>query len=66
MVVLKEVRTRYAPSPTGFLHFGGARTALFNYLLAKKLGGRFIVRIEDTDFSRNVGGSEAEQIRNLK
>lgn len=42
-------RTRFAPSPTGFLHLGGLRTALFNYLLAKKTGGQFILRIEDTD-----------------
>lgn len=42
-------RTRYAPSPTGFLHLGGLRTALYNYLLARKLGGQFLLRIEDTD-----------------
>ena len=47
------VRTRFAPSPTGSLHIGGARTALYNYLLAKKLGGQFILRIEDTDTERN-------------
>ncbi|MGX2982846.1 glutamate--tRNA ligase [Helicobacter sp. 23-1045] len=45
--------TRFAPSPTGFLHIGGLRTALFNYLYAKKNGGKFLLRIEDTDFSRN-------------
>ena len=44
-----SVRVRYAPSPTGHLHIGNARTALFNYLFAKKNGGSFIVRIEDTD-----------------
>ena len=43
------VRVRYAPSPTGFMHLGGLRTALYNYLLAKKENGRFILRIEDTD-----------------
>ena len=43
------VRVRYAPSPTGFMHIGGLRTALFNYLYAKKHAGAFIVRIEDTD-----------------
>lgn len=43
------VRVRYAPSPTGYLHLGGLRTALFNYLFAKSTGGKFILRIEDTD-----------------
>lgn len=47
--VAKSVRVRYAPSPTGFLHLGGLRTALFNYLFAKRVGGEFILRIEDTD-----------------
>lgn len=46
-------RTRFAPSPTGYLHIGGARTALFNWLLAKKTGGQFLLRIEDTDEDRN-------------
>lgn len=46
---IPPARTRFAPSPTGFLHLGGLRTALFNYLLAKKTGGQFILRIEDTD-----------------
>ena len=49
----KIIRTRFAPSPTGELHIGGARTALFSYLLAKKNNGQFILRIEDTDFRRN-------------
>ncbi len=48
------IRTRFAPSPTGYLHVGGLRTALFNYLLARKEGGRFILRIEDTDQKRRV------------
>jgi glutamyl-tRNA synthetase len=48
------VRTRFAPSPTGFLHVGTARTALFNYLFARRHGGRFLLRIEDTDVERNV------------
>lgn len=48
-----KVITRFAPSPTGFLHLGGARTALFNFLLAKHLGGAFILRIDDTDLSRS-------------
>jgi len=48
------VRTRFAPSPTGYLHIGGVRTALFNYLFAKRHGGQFILRIDDTDQQRNV------------
>jgi len=48
------VRTRFAPSPTGFLHIGGVRTALFNWLFARRHGGRFILRIDDTDLQRNV------------
>ena len=51
--ISNEVRTRFAPSPTGFLHIGGARTALFNYLFAKKNNGFFILRIEDTDIERS-------------
>lgn len=51
------VRTRFAPSPTGFLHIGGARTALYNYLYAKKNGGSFILRVEDTDAERNTESS---------
>ena len=47
------VRTRFAPSPTGYLHIGGVRTALFNWLLAKQAGGQFILRIDDTDAERN-------------
>lgn len=61
-----EVRVRYAPSPTGHLHIGGARTALFNYLFARHHGGKFIVRIEDTDIERNVEGGELSQLDNLK
>ena len=49
----KNVRVRFAPSPTGYLHVGGARTALFNWLFARRFGGRFILRIEDTDFARS-------------
>src|SRR5713101_3603863 len=48
------VRTRFAPSPTGFLHIGGVRTALFNWLFARHHGGQFILRIDDTDQERNV------------
>lgn len=51
------VRTRFAPSPTGNLHLGGVRTALFNYLFAKKMGGTFILRIEDTDVERSTDAS---------
>jgi nondiscriminating glutamyl-tRNA synthetase len=60
------VRVRYAPSPTGHLHIGGARTALFNYLYARSTGGTFIVRIEDTDLKRNVESGEDNQLRFLK
>ena len=49
-----QVRTRFAPSPTGYLHIGGARTALFNYLFARHSGGKFILRIEDTDRERST------------
>ncbi|MDR2844429.1 MAG: glutamate--tRNA ligase [Candidatus Symbiothrix sp.] len=55
----KKVRVRFAPSPTGPLHIGGVRTALYNYLFAKKQGGNFILRIEDTDSQRFVPGAEA-------
>ena len=51
---MSDVRLRFAPSPTGYLHVGGARTALFNWLLARKLGGTFILRIEDTDVARST------------
>ena len=50
----KQVRVRFAPSPTGFLHIGGARTALFNWLYARHMGGKFLLRIEDTDAARNT------------
>lgn len=53
----EKVRTRFAPSPTGYLHIGGLRTALYGYLYAKKYGGDFILRIEDTDLQRYVKGS---------
>src|SRR6266487_1485137 len=54
----KKVRLRFAPSPTGGVHLGGVRTALFNYLFAKHHGGDFIVRVEDTDQTRFVPGAE--------
>ncbi|MCP8631600.1 glutamate--tRNA ligase family protein, partial [Acinetobacter baumannii] len=49
-----RIRVRYAPSPTGYLHIGNARTALFNYLYAKQYNGDFVIRIEDTDKKRNL------------
>lgn len=61
-----KVRVRFAPSPTGPLHMGGVRTALFNYLFAKKLGGDFLLRIEDTDQTRYVPGAEDYIIESLK
>jgi len=61
-----KVRVRYAPSPTGHLHIGNARTAIFNYLFARHHGGEFIIRIEDTDVKRNVEGGEENQLRYLK
>jgi nondiscriminating glutamyl-tRNA synthetase len=60
-----EVRVRYAPSPTGHLHIGNARTALFNYLYARNKGGKFIIRIEDTDKKRNIEGGEESQLKYL-
>lgn len=59
------VRVRFAPSPTGYLHVGGARTALFNWLLARKTGGKFLLRIEDTDQSRHVEDSTQKIIDDL-
>ncbi|WP_018659631.1 glutamate--tRNA ligase [Allofustis seminis] len=61
-----RIRVRYAPSPTGFLHIGNARTALFNYLFARHYGGDFIIRIEDTDKARHVETGEESQLENLK
>jgi len=61
----EEVRTRFAPSPTGNLHVGGARTALFNWLYARKLGGKFILRVEDTDTARSTRESEEAMLRDL-
>lgn len=61
----RRVRVRFAPSPTGALHIGGVRTALYNYLFAKQAGGDFILRIEDTDSQRFVPGAEAYIIESL-
>ncbi len=63
---MSSVRVRFAPSPTGALHIGGVRTALYNYLLAKKTGGTFILRIEDTDETRYVPGAEDYIVHALK
>ncbi|HHV78476.1 MAG TPA: glutamate--tRNA ligase [Firmicutes bacterium] len=61
-----EVRVRFAPSPTGYLHIGGARTALFNWLFARHNGGKFILRIEDTDAERTIEDSCSQIIRSLR
>ncbi len=63
---MSDVRLRFAPSPTGPLHIGGVRTALYNYLYAKKMGGTFILRIEDTDQGRYVEGAEEYIIKSLE
>jgi len=65
-IYVVSVRTRFAPSPTGFLHVGGLRTALYNYLFAKKHNGQFILRIEDTDQTRIVPGAVENLIETLK
>ncbi|WP_174807152.1 glutamate--tRNA ligase [Paenibacillus ehimensis] len=64
--MMAEFRVRYAPSPTGHLHIGGARTALFDYLIARKQGGKFIVRFEDTDQTRHVESGVDSQLNGLK
>jgi glutamyl-tRNA synthetase len=61
-----EVITRFAPSPTGFLHIGGARTALFNWLFARHAGGKMLLRIEDTDRERSTDAAIAAIIDGLK
>lgn len=63
---MKPVRTRFAPSPTGYLHVGGIRTALFAWLVARQAGGEFVLRIEDTDRAREVEGAEAHIIKSLR
>ena len=62
----RQVRVRFAPSPTGALHIGGVRTALYNYLFARKNGGKFILRIEDTDSTRFVPGAEEYIVESFK
>jgi len=66
MPELKPVRVRFAPSPTGHVHLGSARTALYDFLIARKTGGQFILRIEDTDRKRYVPGAEEELINSLR
>ena len=61
-----QIRVRFAPSPTGFLHVGGLRTALYNFLFAKQNNGQFILRIEDTDRARFVKGAEENILETLK
>ena len=63
---MSKVRVRFAPSPTGPLHIGGVRTALYNFLFAKKNKGKIILRIEDTDQTRFVAGAENYIIESLK
>ena len=63
--MLKEVRVRFAPSPTGFIHIGSIRTALYNYLYARRHNGKFILRIEDTDQTRLVEGAIENLIESL-
>ena len=60
------IRVRFAPSPTGYLHVGGARTALFNYLFARHHQGKFLLRIEDTDRSRLIQGATENIISALQ
>src|ERR1700743_362796 len=62
----EQVVTRFAPSPTGFLHIGGARTALFNWLYARKHGGKMLLRIEDTDRERSTDAAIAAILDGLR
>ena len=64
--MMSDVRVRFAPSPTGYLHIGGLRTALFNYLYARHTGGKMILRIEDTDRTRFVEGALENLLKALK
>lgn len=63
---MSSVRTRFAPSPTGFLHVGGIRTAVFAWLVARQNGGQFVLRLEDTDKKREVAGSDKHLMESLK
>src|SRR5947209_18829077 len=60
-----SVRVRFAPSPTGYLHIGSARTALFNWLYARKMGGKFLLRVEDTDLQRSTDESTRSILEGL-
>ena len=60
------VRTRFAPSPTGFLHIGGARTALYSWAYARRHGGKFVLRVEDTDLERSTEASVAAILDGMK
>ena len=61
-----SVRVRFAPSPTGFVHIGSLRTALYNYLFAKKMGGEYILRVEDTDQTRLVEGAIENMLTSME
>ena len=61
-----SVRTRFAPSPTGYLHVGGARTALFNFLFARRHGGQYLLRIEDTDKARSTPEAVRQILESLE
>ncbi|RMD94404.1 MAG: glutamate--tRNA ligase, partial [Calditrichaeota bacterium] len=61
-----EVRVRFAPSPTGHLHIGNARTAIMNWIFARHAGGKFILRIEDTDIERSTAESEQSILQDLR
>lgn len=63
---MSDIRVRFAPSPTGYLHIGGLRTALYNYLHARQNDGKFILRIEDTDRTRYVEGAIENLIHELE
>ena len=63
---MSDIRVRFAPSPTGFLHIGNARTALFNWLYAKSVNGKLILRIEDTDQERSTKEAVDMAIKSLK
>jgi glutamyl/glutaminyl-tRNA synthetase len=64
--LMSTITTRFAPSPTGFIHVGGVRTALFAWLVARQNNGKFILRIEDTDKQREVEGAEQHIIQSLR
>jgi len=66
MSAADPIRVRFAPSPTGYLHVGGARTALFNWLFARRYDGKFLIRIEDTDIERNIPGAEDKLLEDLR